>query len=433
MNKHLVHIINLWLVELNYKKNNDFSLWLTSHPDFPSLKSIKDTLKKFNIESIFAKIDLNTLLSFDKPFLALVSYDKGEQLTFAKVSNDKKKISLVIGDKKSFSLPINEFEEMWKNIVLVADENRSIRVAKRFILSNWLYKNALFLLIGLLLVTFLLVSNPSIYNITFFISTLIGFYFSILLIKKEFKIGDEVIDKFCNALPNSSCESVINSDQGKILKLSLSTICIIYFASILIYQLIFQNTDLIYTLGLLSIIPIIYSLYSQKLIVKQWCLLCLGTVSALFIGLLVSITYIYNNFSSFIITFPEIGIFSVNILFIGILYLVVKPQLLKLSDFDDLKIDALSYKRNYHLFMPFYVNNAKQIHIKEIPRNVITLGDTINPIIQLVAITNPMCNNCIKAHNVYKKMSTLKYNFLLSTLFLMRIERTLVRLLLKEY
>lgn len=68
--------INLLVIEfvnslkIKVTKNTILDL-LQSHPDYPSLLSISDTLKKINIETLALKIDNDQFLNLPLPFIAI--------------------------------------------------------------------------------------------------------------------------------------------------------------------------------------------------------------------------------------------------------------------------------------------------------------------------------------------------------------------------
>jgi hypothetical protein len=79
------------------------NLQLLSHPEYPSLKSITDTLDYFEIENLAAAVPKDALSQMPKSFLALVSSERGDEV--------------VLVEKKSNGIQtVNAAEEKEKNV-----------------------------------------------------------------------------------------------------------------------------------------------------------------------------------------------------------------------------------------------------------------------------------------------------------------------------
>lgn len=76
----------------------DFKYKLNSHPDFPTLKSISDTLEKFGFENTPVRLKPEELQELDSPFLAYIKDGGQYELTYAH-HNSENKISY-LSEKK---------------------------------------------------------------------------------------------------------------------------------------------------------------------------------------------------------------------------------------------------------------------------------------------------------------------------------------------
>ncbi len=398
MNKNLLFVVKNWLQSLNYNLR-DFEIWFSSHPDFPSLKSITDTINYFNIESITAEVDQQTLLSFTKPFLTLVNLDGYQQIVSADLYKTKDRIEIICGKNKTKTLSVNDFFDIWERIVIVVDENNKNGDS----LNGWFKRYSNRLILAMLTICFIfyifIVKQNFLYTVGFFISVL-GVFTSIIILRKDYNISTEFTDKFCTALPNSNCENVMNSKGSKFYGVSLSEISIVYFIGITLFQLMSPEYYILSVLSLATIPMILFSIYYQWKIVKTWCPLCLGIVLCLFLWSVIG--------ASIILTYPKVivtttGIFTLLISFGLVAYILfsLKPNLKRIGSYNDIKKELISFKRNYHLYMPFYVNSSKQIHDLKLDDEII-LGNRINPLIVLTVVTNPLCESCIETHKTYE-------------------------------
>ncbi len=347
-----------------------------------------------------AEVDFETFLTFPKPCLALVDVNGNQQIVIAELNNKKDKVTITSDQNKVETQPIDEFFGNWKRIVIIADENKDAKkgISQRF------EKYQSQLLIGSLvfgLVFYIFMATHSVPYTLGFLGSIIGVFVSILILRKDYNINTGFTDKFCTALPNSNCENVMKSKGAKFFGVSLSDISFIYFVSILVIQLILPHSFILPIISLVTVPMIIFSIYYQWQIVKTWCPLCLMIVLCLgcwaTMGTIIILTQKLK--ADGITIFISFVVFALA----TVVFFSLKPNLKIIGVFNDIKKELLSFKRNYHLFMPFYVNNARQIEKQEFANEII-LGNRQNPLITLTAITNPLCESCIETHKVYEEL-----------------------------
>jgi len=104
----------------------------------------------------------------------------------------------------------------------------------------------------------------------YFLSSLIGLYFSIEIFKA---FTNSSLSKFCNENENYSCNSIIGSKK-EFGGLKFADMPIVYFSTSLFFLIV--NISKPSTIGLISLLVtpvIIYSIYLQKRSFKKWVLL----------------------------------------------------------------------------------------------------------------------------------------------------------------
>ena len=75
--------ISGWLYKLGYRISNTYlKLRLESHPFYPSLLSVEDTLSEFGINTKTIRTDKENLKKISDPILAHFNNDDGEILYF---------------------------------------------------------------------------------------------------------------------------------------------------------------------------------------------------------------------------------------------------------------------------------------------------------------------------------------------------------------
>lgn len=405
MNKSLIYIVDFWLKSLNHNLK-DFEMWYSSHPDFPSLKSLTDTLNYFGTESITAEIDEQTLMSFDKPFLSLIRSDNNvENLVYTTFEQDK--IKIITDEDKFYILTLEDFLKKWKNIVVVIDENKKIQSKRK------LDYNVLFLLLFVFNIS-LLILNHFTWN-SFILSSLFlsGLYISTLLIQKKLNLSSVIADKFCTISEKTSCEKVTQSQESKLFgKVPLDILSFVYFFTLIVCEFILPNNNLSKIISCISFPICFYSVYLQWKVIKSWCPLCLLVVSVLSLSTAFSIFTGIN----FKIGINEILIFLFvsSITSLSVSFLV--PYLKNRTMIIELKKENLSFKRNYHLFMPHYSYIEPIIYKDFIERfSIKTKVGNFN--MDMIVVTNPMCESCKELHSILQNITERHKNIRLSYVF----------------
>ena len=107
----------------------EFIFQMESHPDYPSLLSISDTLTFFNINNIASKISKEEINFLHPKYITLLNVELKEPALFLVEKNNEKKYTLY-ADKKE---KINEVELMnrWKDVVLIIDNKEDNTVSKK--------------------------------------------------------------------------------------------------------------------------------------------------------------------------------------------------------------------------------------------------------------------------------------------------------------
>ena len=76
MSNQIVTLLSNYLKRELYSLNqNDLKIQLLSNPDYPSVKSITDTLNYFDIENIAANIPKDAFVQLPNLFLAIIIKD----------------------------------------------------------------------------------------------------------------------------------------------------------------------------------------------------------------------------------------------------------------------------------------------------------------------------------------------------------------------
>jgi len=184
---------------------NEFIFQLNSHPEFPSLLAISDTLSFFNIDNLATKIDFEDVIHLPNNFIALLKKESNQPF-LATIEKEGAEFKYQ-EEKKQIAVSQSEFKDIFQNIVLLAEKEQDNEVETN------LKFNVSFLLpiLGVFYIAFLFLSKANTNVILFSLLVILGVYFSIEAIFKEIGIQSRLSDSVCNITSSADCDKVIKS------------------------------------------------------------------------------------------------------------------------------------------------------------------------------------------------------------------------------
>ena len=390
----MLNIVKKYLV-LNryYDQKNLFEATFLSHPNYPSLYSVTDSLSYLSIENIAIKIPKEQFAELPELFLSVFI----EELVLIKKTDS---IVLIENEKgKKLKLSTDKFLKDWSQIILVIEPSTKatgIQIKKSY--SKWL----LYLLPVILLVTLsVFFLDFSLFSISILGLTLIGLVFSVLILQEKFGIKTQLGSKICNVNRKTSCYSVIQSDKSEIFKgLSFSDLPIVFFGinflSILLEPI--YSSLIVSALSFFSMPFLLYSIWIQRVVIQKWCLLCLVVSIIIFLE---GLFYILQFTSFKNLTFLGSFTYIQSSILIIISWYLVKPiiesSIILKNELNGYK----RFKRNFKVFKSF----TKKIEVEEGFEKLrgIQYGNP-NAVINLTLFLSPTCAHCHKAFDDAKNL-----------------------------
>ncbi len=274
-----------------------------SHPDFPSLYSISDSLKNWKVDNAAYNIEAENLNDLPVPFIAHTRRAGG---SFVLVNSVNGSIDFINEKGKTEKATRESFLKEWTNTVLLAEKNNHSgekeyeQQKKKETLSGlripFIVASALALVV---LYTVLYSGAASGLAASLLLFTkLIGCVVTGLLLWFEVDKANPVLQQFCSGGKNTNCTAVLSSKNSKLFGwLSWSEVGFFYFAGSFLSLLLTAYSQpaiaeatagglptlaLLSWLNLIALPYTLFSVYYQWRIAKQWCPLCL-TVQALLI------------------------------------------------------------------------------------------------------------------------------------------------------
>jgi hypothetical protein len=238
----------------------------------------------------------------------------------------------------------------------------------------------------------------------------IGIFVCSLLILKQVTKGNPLAERICSIFEQGDCNRILESKAAKPWGLiSWSEIGLGYFVSNLL--LISFNASLIPYLTLINITVLPYSFWSvwyQRIVVQQWCLLCL-IIQGLLWGIFVT------NILFGLIEIPSLEINEL----VKVCILYLSPMLiinLVVTNIDKNKRLQSINKRMNHIKADervFLALLKKEPHFKaNFMESKIIFGDP-NAKLRISVLSNPHCPSCSKIHKVVDRIINSSENNIL--------------------
>lgn len=389
-----------YLIENGYADKIDYFIDnYKSHPDYPSLNAVSETLTLIDINNIVFRVNHQEFDDLPDMFLGIIDDN------LAIIKKDLDKVIIKRKDDEIGQFSYEDFFSKWNGIVILIDENLDSKKKK----VPFSLDEIILLIILTLFYFFYNFFNPFFgkLSLAVFILSLIGIIFSIKIIKEKNNFSKyNTTSRLCKIHSSVSCFSVLNSEYSKINKwVDFTDLPIIYFSSITIYQLyIVSGYKEIIILSLFLTPFILFSIWIQKFKIKKWCILCLF-ISGVVISL--SSLIFINGFD---LSIKNLIYLTLITLTFGLFELKFKKiNHIKESLYDE-NVELRRFKRKFELFN--YLAKPVKLENELINFEKLIIGDQ-NVSITLTLILSPNCTHCYTTYINAKELQN-KYSEILN-------------------
>ncbi|WP_183574658.1 vitamin K epoxide reductase family protein [Mucilaginibacter sp. X5P1] len=406
--KLLLEILNVKISDTTLKKE------IEEHPDYPSLLSISDVLNTYHVENLSVKFQHDQFVNIPTPFITPIKDSKiiTDSLTVVKeITADT--VHFFEPEKNQWVICSKEdFLKRWTSGIVLLTEVESgagekgydekIRVAKRNRAIQYLTTFSIPAIVIIAGINAIMQKGIStLFPFIFLVLALIGTITGVLLLWFEIDQHNPIIQQICSAGKKANCGAVLQSKASKIMGISWSAIGFSYFMGMLLLLLLkgIANPQALFItawVNVLAVPYVIYSIYYQWRVAKQWCLLCLSVQSILVLQLVTALIDGWhtllplNNIGASLIL-QSITAFITPFIFTTILL----PALQKAKESKSIHAELQRLKHNPQIFESLL---HKQKKVTENPEGLgITLGNP-NATYKLVKVCNPYCGPCADAH-----------------------------------
>jgi uncharacterized membrane protein len=381
----MINLVAQYLALNSYSSaKEEFEESFLSHPNYPSVFAITDSLDMLSIENIAIKVPKEQLGELPVSFLAIYNKD------LILVTKNEKTIQIETEKGVKTTLSIDDFCNGWNGIIIAIEPNQ---FTKTEVKANAKWIAYSFPMICLILLS-VFYNNYTLSNAILLFTSIIGVLVSIFIVQEKFGLKNEMVSKFCNINPNASCDSVIQSQKGDINKwMSFTDLPLLFFSTSIVSLLLnpIYSSKIIGLLSLFSLPVIAYSVWLQKFKIKKWCMLCL----------LVSAILVLQGFAGYFLEEPLLTNLVFNdfsylfsVVFCTSLWLMLKPLLESKFKAENEVKELKKFKRSY----PVFEFLSKEVPAKEGFSKLqgLQFGNPKSTI-ALTIILSPSCGHCHKA------------------------------------
>jgi uncharacterized membrane protein/glutaredoxin len=397
---------------------------LERHPESDSLLGLSDVLNTWHVPNAAYNVPIDELQTISNPFIASLA---GQFVMVSSITYESVWVSNEVWE--NYAMPIEDFRKLYSGFILVAEPdlnagepNYIIKRRKQIFVSlRWP-----FLIVSLmfLLGIYLFFYNSYLTNLTVSVVLLtviksLGITVSVLLLMQTVSSDNPFVRKFCFG-KNNNCGKVLASNAAKIGGIiSWSEIGFIYFAGSWLILLVNSHDHLlIQVIGLMNLLGLpytFYSLYYQKWVIKEWCTLCCTVQILLWTEFFTLFFTGQENFDALpLLNTRQSGVILVSFLVPVIIWVFLKPIVVKAHQIEPLKEQLRKFKYNTNLFQQV-LNKQPRFALPQKEHSII-LG---NPEAELIItmVTGPFCNHCAKAHRVFERWLEDKDDLQLQVIF----------------
>lgn len=369
---------------------------IQSHPDYPALVSVSDTLDSLGVNNYVAQFDEAEIDEIAFPYLAHLSDTRGNG-------------DLVLITNAAELAAARANQAAWSGIVVQADGMRvppspaqARQVAQEHRMSL-VHKLAL----GLGVVV---VPQPFFYFHGWLLAVgyaaaLVGVAVGWILLAKNLGITSELVEDFCGGGVQAGCDDVLQADPVQLFDFfTLSDAAAAYFSwqvGLLALVAVAPATGtglaaLVGTAALLGLPVVGFSLYYQQVVAKAWCRLCL-VVDAV---LLVQAGVALYALAQAPVAWPAFSVGSsltavLALLAVSCLVLLLKQFGVRFNEVKDRELRLLRTKNSVPLFTAALVQQPRA-DLRGFNQELV-LGNPAAPI-ELVMVSNPFCAPCKQQH-----------------------------------
>ncbi|UKJ07507.1 vitamin K epoxide reductase family protein [Solitalea lacus] len=402
---------------------------LQEHPNYPSLLSVTDALTSWKIETLAIKVAPEKMQELPLPFMTQV---KGDRHNYFAVVNKLDEGKITWQDPASAkwkTIPFDEFNKKSTGIVLLAEPleqagEKDYKSAYKSQLVKSIAPALLLILLtvysfGLVINSFYTTGANALFPALLFTTKLVGVLITSLLLWYEFDKNNPLLQKICTGGSKTNCNAILQSKAAKAWgEITWSDLGFIYFTGgVVVLALSNLNKSMLSSLAwfnLLALPYIVYSLYYQGKIAKQWCRLCLGVQALLALEFIIASGGRFLFFEAALLNWSNVAAIVFSFLGTAAAWFTLKSYIVKAKNYKRTQLEFKRLKYNPQLFEALL---HKQKAITHDPTGLgIVLGNP-NAKMKIIKVCNPYCGPCASAHPIIDELIHLNEDVQVQIIF----------------
>lgn len=393
----------------HFKLSNDSTqteIRVRSHPDYPTLKSLCDTVEEFGIKTYPAKVTVEQLKEIEGSFVAHI-IEEGEKVCAFVKKYSPDIVEYYSNTKRVKKVSTADFHRNYRGVVVQlekTDEAKKIHSNKKqdqnlsSLLPYGLIVAYIFHLTWQLTTNFneIVASN---YLAALTATKVTGLAITGLLVFRDWFADTSFGEKICTSGKNVNCNAVLNSRFSEVYSwIKWSDLGFIYFlASFLILASGKISIHILQALSIVASSYIFVSIYQQAFHIKKWCLFCQGILAVLLIEAIMSLTIPWQ--------LPTIGTIITSFVYfslIGTAILLLKQQIRTQNELKEQTINHHKHKRDPEVFKALWLNEQRII-TPDSPYNIL-LGNQSRFALRITVFLSLTCRYCGETFNSLKEI-----------------------------
>lgn len=372
-----------------------FEQRLTSHPDYPALTALTDTLDELGITYSALLADKERLEELQFP--ALFHTQQGVIEDFEIVTSPKE-----LRGKKDAVIT------WWDGIVLTIAPGSIVQNTGHKKIIDQKRKSylqqTLFVTGALILSVICLAIHFSPWLFSFALLSISGIFICSLIILHRLGKANDIVQQICSTSAQNGCDKVLQSKGGEVFgkNIGLGDIGLVYFAGVVLFSTISAVTNqtaaalsLLAIPVTLSIPAVAWSLFYQYKVVKAWCRMCLMVAGILLLqAAIVTVSVTYNGIILNSIS-PSILLISTGCFVLPASWFFMAGLMRKVAHAEFTAGDLVRWKRDPDIFL-LRLKQGMQVKKVALAGDII-LGNADAPL-QVLIVSSPLCNPCAQAH-----------------------------------
>lgn len=373
---------------------------ILTHPQYPSLLSISDTLEEYGVETMAVKLSADRLDEVPLPVIVQVALVEGS--FFNVITGFTGQVVSLLDEKgNQKDLSKVDFVNIWTGVSLLVEAGENAmepEISKRIQDQRIIKALASIGVIGFMGwmgISFAENGFSGLY-LGYFLIKFLGLAISGMLLWYQEDRENPALQRFCSGGKSVDCNSVINLKAFQLLdgRINPSMLASAYFFAGLGLLLSTALSSITFLAWLsMSTIPVVfYSFYYQAMVIKRWCRFCLLIQAVLVMEVM---TVIIGELWIGGHSISAIGFFT--FLFTGIILggVWIKPLLEYQNELYKAKRELGKLKTNKQLFQAALSQSKK---IQEQPEGLGILFKGKAAKHHVIKVCNPYCGPCSRTH-----------------------------------